>query len=119
MEGRARRWSQPDCNRSVRGFRSVYEGAQISMTKKHLLLPAAFLFACTFAAAQTDSGAIRVLVQDTSSAPVSGATVNVTNVATGILLSRFSESDGYATFLRFPMGATSLTWRKQDFKRRT
>ena len=68
------------------------------MTKKLTFIPAALLLACTLASAQTDSGAIRVLVQDASSAAISGAAVKVTNVATGVQLSRTSESDGYATF---------------------
>src|SRR5580700_4517810 len=87
------------------------------MTKKYVLLPAALLFASTFAVAQTDSGAIRVLVQDTSSAPVSGATVNVTNVATGVLLSRSSESDGYATFSPVPHGSYVVDVEKAGFQK--
>jgi hypothetical protein len=87
------------------------------MTKKHLLLPAALLFAYTLAVAQTDFGAIRVLVQDSSSAPVSGATVNVANVETGILLSRSSESDGYATFSPVPHGSYVVDVEKAGFQK--
>ena len=43
------------------------------------LLPAAAL-------AQTDSGTIRVLVTDGSTAPVADAQVKLTNVSTGMLL---------------------------------
>jgi hypothetical protein len=87
------------------------------MNKKHLLLAAALLFASTFAAAQTDSGAIRVLVQDSSSAPVSGATVTVANVSTGILLARTSESDGYATFSPVPHGSYVVDVEKAGFQK--
>ena len=87
------------------------------MTKTLLLIPAALLLACTFAAAQTDSGAIRVLVEDTSSAAVSGATVKVTNVATGVVLSRSSESDGYATFSPIVHGNYMVDVEKTGFQK--
>ncbi len=87
------------------------------MTKTLLLTPAALLLACTFAAAQTDSGAIRVLVEDTSSAAVSGATVKVTNVATGVVLSRASASDGYATFSPIVHGNYMVDVEKTGFQK--
>jgi hypothetical protein len=84
---------------------------------KNLFIPAVLLFACTFALAQTDTGAIRVLVQDTSFAPVSGAAVKVTNVATGVLLSRSSESDGYATFSPITHGSYFVDVEKTGFQK--
>ncbi len=87
------------------------------MTKTLLLTPAALLLACTFAAAQTDSGAIRVLVEDTSSAAVAGASVKVTNVATGVVLSRLSESDGYATFSPIVHGNYIVDVAKTGFEK--
>ena len=55
------------------------------------LLPAAAL-------AQTDSGTIRVLVTDGSTAPVADAQVKLTNVSTGVVTARLTGEEGYAIF---------------------
>src|SRR5215471_19070816 len=55
------------------------------------LLPAAAL-------AQTDSGTIRVLVTDGSTAPVVDAQVKLTNVSTGVVTARLTGEEGYAIF---------------------
>ncbi len=62
------------------------------------------LLATRPAAAQTDAGALRVLVTDQSQAVVAGATVEVTNIATTTLLTGVADSSGYATFAPLPRG---------------
>lgn len=87
------------------------------MTKTFLLILAVLLCASTLAVAQTDTGAIQVLVEDTSAAAVSGATVKLTNVATGVALSRVSEPDGYATFSPIPSGGYVVDVEQQGFQK--
>jgi Carboxypeptidase regulatory-like domain/TonB dependent receptor len=87
------------------------------MMRKFYFIPAALLFACAVAVAQTDSGAIRVLVQDTTATPVPDATVRVTNVATGVVIARSSESDGYATFSPIPHGNYVVDVEKTGFQK--
>ena len=69
------------------------------------LLSGAFV---TPAAAQTDAGALRVLVTDQSGAVVPGATVEVVNVATNVARSFVSDSTGYAQFVPITRGAYSV-----------
>ncbi|MFP5378351.1 MAG: TonB-dependent receptor domain-containing protein [Vicinamibacteria bacterium] len=56
------------------------------------------------AAAQADAGALRVLVTDQTEAIVPGATVDVTNAATGVTQSGVSDMSGYAQFSPLPRG---------------
>ena len=61
------------------------------------------LAVCTAVLAQTDSGAIRVFVVDTSASKISEAAVRLTNIATGVALEHTTDSDGYATFSFCPV----------------
>ena len=66
------------------------------------------LFLCllpAFALAQTDSGTIRVLVNDPGAAPVSNARVTLTNSATGVVTVRETGEEGYAIFSPIVRGA--------------
>ncbi|MGE3274918.1 MAG: TonB-dependent receptor [Vicinamibacterales bacterium] len=56
------------------------------------------------AAAQADAGGLRVLVTDASEAVVPGATVDVTNVATGDTRTAVSDGTGYAQFTPITRG---------------
>src|SRR5262249_61880419 len=74
------------------------------------------LLVCTSAFAQTDSGSIRVLVADSSDSGVSDATVKLSNVATGIVTTRVTGTDGYATFSPITRGDYLLEVANQGFK---
>lgn len=76
-----------------------------------LLLAAAV---CAFG--QTDAGSIRVLVTDASGLAVADARVDVTNVATGVQVSRVSATDGYATFTPIAAGGYTIQVAKQGFQ---
>jgi hypothetical protein len=76
-----------------------------------LLLAAA---ACAFA--QTDAGSIRVLVTDTSGLAMADARVAVTNVATGVQVSRVSAGDGYVMFTPVPAGGYTIAVSKPGFQ---
>jgi hypothetical protein len=68
------------------------------------LLPFLFIFCCSAIFGQTDSGTIRILVDDASSAPIGDAAVKLTNIATGVAMSRTTASDGYASFTPISRG---------------
>lgn len=54
--------------------------------------------------AQTDAGALRVLVTDQTEAVVPGATVEATHIATGFTQSGVSDMSGYSQFAPLPRG---------------
>jgi outer membrane receptor protein involved in Fe transport len=66
--------------------------------------------------AQTDSGAIRVLVSDASGSTVAEAKVTLANIATGISSSRITAADGYATFTPIPTGNYTVEVLKTGFQ---
>jgi hypothetical protein len=81
--------------------------------KKLLLL---MLCVCAAALAQTDSGSIRVLVDDGSDAAVSAATVTLTNAATGVVTTRETGEEGYAIFSPIVRGQYSAEVVKPGFQ---
>ncbi|HXJ44480.1 MAG TPA: carboxypeptidase-like regulatory domain-containing protein, partial [Bryobacteraceae bacterium] len=81
--------------------------------KRHYL---ALFLSCTAAFAQTDSGSIRVLVEDGSSSAVSAAKVILTNTATGIVTLRETTSDGYAIFSPITRGSYVAEIAKSGFQ---
>ena len=74
-----------------------------------LSLPAALV-------AQTDSGAMRVLVSDASGLAVAEGKVTLANVATGVTVSRVTDTDGYATFTPIPSGNYTVEVAKTGFQ---
>jgi hypothetical protein len=56
------------------------------MTKRLLAILPILFTVSSVALGQTDSGAIRVLVEDASTSPVPDAVVKLTNTATGVSL---------------------------------
>jgi hypothetical protein len=66
--------------------------------------------------AQTDSGTIRVLVNDGSSAAIADAKVTLTNTATGIVTTRDTGSEGYAVFSPITRGAYVAEIAKDGFR---
>jgi len=74
------------------------------------------LCACASAFAQTDAGSIRLLVEDASNAVVPDATVSLKNVATGIVTTRESAADGYATFSPMSRGEYVAEIMKTGFQ---
>lgn len=65
--------------------------------------------------AQTDSGSIRVFVADSSGAALSDAMLRLSNTATGIVTSRSTDADGYATFGPISGGSYTLDVDKTGF----
>ena len=68
--------------------------------------------------AQTDAGALRALVADQSGAVVPGATVTLTNAATGVERSLVSDSEGYAAFSPIQRGNYDLRVELSGFRTR-
>lgn len=77
------------------------------MKRIALLLFAAVLMTAP-ALAQTDTGALRVLVTDSTQAVVPGATVDVTNVATNDHRTAVSDGTGYAQFIPILRGTYTV-----------
>ena len=75
----------------------------------------AFLFV-SIVYAQTDAGAIRVLVTDPTSLAVHEARVLLTNKATGVRSERVSGADGYAAFLPVRAGLYMVEVSKAGFQ---
>jgi hypothetical protein len=74
------------------------------------------LLLSTIASAQTDSGAIRVLVSDDSAAPIVDARVTLTNVSTGVVTVRETGSEGYAIFSPIVRGVYTADVLKNGFQ---
>ena len=68
------------------------------------------------AVAQTDSASLRVFVQDSSTASISGARVQLKNAGTGISTEALTSSDGYAVFSPIARGAYELSVSQSGFK---
>jgi len=87
-----------------------------SLTAPALACLLGFLLTPAPAAAQTDAGALRVLVTDQSQAIVPGATVEVTNTATNVRLTDVSDTSGYATFAPLPRGVYAVKVTLEGFR---
>jgi hypothetical protein len=66
--------------------------------------------------AQTDSASLRILVQDSTDAPVAGAQAQLRSVTTGVVLTSESSNEGYAIFSPIPRGTYELNVVKAGFK---
>jgi hypothetical protein len=77
---------------------------------------ASVVLSAAAAAAQTDAGALRVLVSDQTEAVVPGATVEVVNVATNDRRTAITDEAGFAQFVPVPRGAYTITASLQGFK---
>ncbi|MEO8595847.1 MAG: TonB-dependent receptor [Candidatus Solibacter sp.] len=84
------------------------------MKRSLILLLSALLSVAAFA--QTDSGSIRVLVSDSSTAPIAGALVKLTNVATGVVVARETGEEGYAMFSPIVRGDYTADVAKPGFQ---
>jgi len=70
--------------------------------------------------AQTaNQGSIEGTITDPSGAVIPGATLNATNVATGVSQSTQSNADGYYRFVALPVGSYDLTVTKSGFAAQT
>src|SRR6266404_5751603 len=67
-------------------------------------------------AAQSTTQSIEGLVTDTSAAVISGAKVTITNTATGVTSSVFSNSTGNYTFPLAPIGSYDVKAEMAGFK---
>ena len=74
------------------------------------------LLLCAAAFAQTDSGAIRILVEDGSSSSVAAAQVTLTNSSTGAVTARETGGEGYAIFSPIARGAYTAEVKKAGFQ---
>jgi hypothetical protein len=74
------------------------------------------LFGAGAASAQTDAGALRVLVVDQSQAAVPGATVELVNTATNTTVPGVSDTSGYATFTPLPRGIYTIKVALEGFR---
>ena len=70
----------------------------------------------TAAFAQTDSGALRVLVTDATQGIVPGATIDVTNAATNDRRSGVTDTSGYAFFVPVSRGTYTVTVALSGFR---
>ncbi|MPZ18308.1 MAG: hypothetical protein GEV06_10400 [Luteitalea sp.] len=68
------------------------------------LLVAMLLGAASLSFAQSDAGGLRVLVVDGTGSVLPGALVSVTSVATNVMDTNVSNSEGYAFFTPIPRG---------------
>src|SRR5688572_27625732 len=75
----------------------------------------AFLLFAAPAAAQFETGSIVGTVRDNSGAVVAGATVTLTNVATGVTQARTSDESGIFEFSTLRIGTYLVTAEKQGF----
>ena len=76
---------------------------------------AILLFAATPAFAQFETGSVVGTVRDTSAAVVSGATITLTNVATGVSVTRPTNADGSFEFFTVRAGTYLVTGEKTGF----
>ena len=76
----------------------------------------AFILLSALAQAQTDSGTIRISVEDSSSAAVSMAQVVLTNTSTGVVSNRDTGEEGYAVFSPVARGTYTADVKKQGFQ---
>jgi hypothetical protein len=72
----------------------------------------------SIARAQTDAGALRALVIDQSGGIVPGATVTLTNAATGVTRHVLSDGEGYVTFSPIQRGTYRLRVELNGFRPR-
>ncbi len=80
------------------------------------LLGAGILLTAALCFAQTSATALSGTVYDSSGAVIAGATVTVTNDATGVVLTQTSNNAGLFSFPSIPVGAYTLTIEMTGFK---
>ena len=81
-----------------------------------LITIASLAFCATAASAQTDAGALRILVTDATQSVVPGATVDVVNAATNDRRTGVTDSTGYAQFVPVARGTYTVTVTLAGFK---
>ena len=81
-----------------------------------LFLGIALLFSGTNSLAQTDRATLEGTVTDPSGGSISGATVQVTAIDTGISQERKTNSNGYYRFPGLPVGQFTVTVSNTSFK---
>jgi hypothetical protein len=75
------------------------------------------MFATATASAQETTGTLRGVVADVNGAVVSGATVTVTNDATGVSQTKQTSGDGIFEFTKLDPGSYTVTVEATGFKR--
>jgi hypothetical protein len=87
------------------------------MMRKLLWGLAVSLLGVSTAMAQTSMGAVNGTVTDATGGVVPGATVTLTNEATGVAAGRLTDSAGYFTFVNVRPGGYSLTVELSGFNK--
>jgi len=82
-----------------------------------IFLGVAFVFATSFANAQSTGGRIRGTVTDPSGAAVGGATVTLVNTATNVTREATTSGTGEYLFLEVPVGTYEVDVNQSGFKR--
>jgi Carboxypeptidase regulatory-like domain/TonB dependent receptor len=82
-----------------------------------LIVSLGALFLCSACFAQFDTGSIAGTVLDEQGAAISGASITLTNTATGRLFSGNSNSDGGFVFSALPAGAYRIEVEKAGFSK--
>ena len=72
----------------------------------------------SIARAQMDAGSLRALIADQSGGIVPGATVTLTNAATGVAQTLVSDSEGYVAFSPIQRGNYNLRVELSGFRTR-
>jgi len=86
------------------------------MLRRGMAIASLLLFASSFAFAQSTGGRILGRVSDPSSAAVPGATVMLTNEATGVTTSTTTNEAGDFSFPTVPVGSYTVTVTREGFK---
>lgn len=105
-----------------RNRRSQFQGCRmiLEVGRRHFLAIVSLLFAAalsvTIAAAQTDRASLEGTVTDSSGATISGATVRIVAIATGISAERKSDSNGTYRFAAVAIGIYRISVTNPGFK---
>src|SRR5579875_1707285 len=100
------RWREDSMSRGIRKF----------AVRVSLMSLAFFLFLCSGALAQRDTGSIAGTVKDSSGAVIPGAKVTVTNVNTGATFVTRTDANGEYVASPLLIGQYRVTVEKQGFK---
>ena len=91
----------------------------MSHTVRMFLVVFAFSMLAVAAVAQTDRASLEGTVKDTSGASISGAKIQITALATGIVQERTTNPNGYYRFPGIAIGSYTVVVKNSGFKTKT